>query len=595
VQKLIRIIPFLLIILLLSWGCNSARKNVSQTPQKKPVIESETTPSPAQPVPESVQEQPPLITETAAINDPEQHPDPIPEIREPEEVLEEAMSAYQEARIAWNQGDLDSAISALDEAYDLILQMELPQDSPLVQEKSDLRLLIAQRIQEIYASRTTAIGGNHKTIPLIENKYVQREIKSFTGPEKKLFQAGYQRSGRYREMILAELRKEDVPEELSWLPMIESWYKVRAYSRARALGLWQFISSTGYRFGLKRDRWIDERMDPEKATQAAAKYLKQLHSMFGDWTTALAAYNCGETRVQRVIKAQRINYLDNFWDLYPMLPRETARFVPRFIATLLIINDPGKYGMTLPDPDPTWVSNTVNINKPIKLASLSTQLGLQADRLAEINPELRHQSTPDSIYQLKIPPEKQEQVTAAVGSLSRWIPPEATYVLHYVRRGETVSGIAHKYRTSIAAIGRLNNLGRRYLIRPGQRIKVPSSRARSYTAASSLTLKKEGNKLIYTVKRGDSLYLIANSFKTTIQKIKTLNNLKNNNLSVGQKLVLQNGIPADATFYTVRSGDTPFKIAQKFDMSLNLLLNINGLNTRSKIYPGQKLLINASK
>lgn len=576
----------------MSSGCSSARKNVQQTPAQDPSAQPETTPAQAQSVPESVPQIPPE-TEEEIRTEPQQ--EPVQETRAPEEVLEEAMSAYQEARLAWDQGELDTAISALDEAYDLILQMELSPDSPLIQEKSDLRLLIAQRIQEIYASRTTAIGGNHKTIPLIENKYVQREIKSFTGVEKKLFQAGYQRSGRYREMILEELRKEDVPEELAWLPMIESWFKVRAYSRARALGLWQFISSTGFRFGLKRDRWIDERMDPEKATQAAAKYLKQLHAMFGDWTTALAGYNCGETRVQRVIKAQRINYLDNFWDLYPMLPRETARFVPRFIATLLIINDPDKYGMNLPEPDPTWESSYVRLNKPIKLASLSAQLGLSSDRLAEINPELRHQSTPDSVYQLKVPPDKQDQVMAAVGSLSRWIPPEATYVLHYVRRGETVSGIAHRYRTSIAAIGRLNNLGRRYLIRPGQRIKVPSSGARSYSASSSLTLKKEGNKLTYTVKRGDSLYRIANSFKTTIQKIKTLNNLKSNNLAVGQKLILQNGIPNDATFYTVRSGDTPFKIAQKFDMSLNLLLNLNGLNTRSKIYPGQKLLIKTSK
>jgi len=514
---------------------------------------------------------------------------------EPSEVLEEAMSIYREALRAWDQGHIDDAISYLDNAYKLIVQIELPSDSPLIQDKNDLRLLIAQRIQEIYTSRTGALGENHGSIPLVENKYVLKEIQSFTNKEKKLFLEAYKRSGQYREMILNELNKEGLPQELSWMPMIESWFKIRAYSRARALGLWQFISSTGYRFGLKRDRWIDERMDPEKSTRAAVQYLKELHSYFGDWTTALAAYNCGEFRVQRIIKNQRINYLDNFWDLYPMLPRETSRFVPRFIAAVLIIQNPEKYNMDLPKPDPALNCQEITIYRPIKLSTLSTKMGLNPEKLADLNPELRHKSTPDSKYTLKIPAGTLELASSVVDSLPRWIPPEATYFIHYVRRGETVSEIASRYGTSISSIARLNRLNRRYLIRPGQRIKVPGSSRSRYISVPSRNLTRNGNKLIYTVRRGDSLYLIANAFGTTIQNIKNLNNLTSTRLDVGQKLIIQSGTPEGAIFYTVKSGDTPYKIAQQFGMKLSVLLSLNGLTRHSKIYPGQKLWINGKE
>jgi membrane-bound lytic murein transglycosylase D len=579
-----------LLLSFLLWGCSSHKKPTTEV-KDTPASETEVLPSSEDTITEETPSNPPEIEFHAAAN---QTVDPEIDAeveQDPAKLLEEAMSTYQEAQRAWDQGDLDSAISCLDEAYKLILGMDLPPDSTWVQEKNDLRLLIAQRIQEIYASRATAIGENHGTIPIVENKYVLQEIKSFQGRERKAFEESYKRSGRFREMILRELRKEGLPEELAWMPIIESGFKVRAYSRARALGLWQFISSTGYRFGLKRNRWIDERMDPEKSTRAAVAYLKELHSFFGDWTTVLAAYNCGEFRVQRVIKAQRINYLDNFWDLYVMLPRETARFVPRFIATLMIINNPEKYEMNLPIPDPAFEYETITINRPIKLSSLCQNLGLPSEKLADMNPELRHKSTPDQEYNLKVPVGVGEKALGASNSLSRWIPPEATYVIHYVRRGETVSGIANRYRTSVSAIARLNRLGRRYLIRPGQRLKVPSRRGASYSASSSLSLTKEGDKLVYKVKRGDSLYLIANAFNMTIQKIKAQNNLRSNMLRIGQKLIIHAGTPEGSIMYTVKSGDTPYKIAQRYGMSLSVLLKMNGLTTRSKIYPGQKLWI----
>ncbi|MDH5745298.1 MAG: LysM peptidoglycan-binding domain-containing protein, partial [Candidatus Aminicenantes bacterium] len=172
----------------------------------------------------------------------------------------------------------------------------------------------------------------------------------------------------------------------------------------------------------------------------------------------------------------------------------------------------------------------------------------------------------------------------------KYIPPEATYRYHYVRRGETVSVIAQRYRTSVSAIARANRLGRNYLIRAGQRLRIPVQ-GQSYVSYSPRNLTKEGEKLIYIVKKGDNLYVIASSFNTTVQEIKRLNNLQSNMLSVGQKLVIQSGTPEGAIFYTVQSGDTPYKIAAKYGMNLSALLALNGLSTRSKIYPGQQLWV----
>lgn len=507
---------------------------------------------------------------------------------DPSDRLDEALNDYSEAQYAWERGDLDTALEALDEAYRLILEIQLPQDSLLNQEKYNLRLLIAQRIQEIHASQQTAIHNNHKSIPLEENKHVLAEIKSFQNRERKDFEASYKRSGRYREAILEELRKEGLPEQLAWMPMIESWFKVNAYSSARALGLWQFIASTGLRFGLKRDQWIDERMDPIKASQAAAKYLSELHSLFGDWTTALAGYNCGEFRVQRVIRGQRINYLDNFWDLYEMLPRETARFVPRFIATLLIINDPGKYGFTLPQPDPPMNFETVSIRRAVSLAALAKSLGLNEVDLTTLNPELRFKSTPENEYSLRVPTGYGTKTLSSISSVAKYVPPEATYVNYYVRRGDTVSDIAERFRTSTSAIARANNLRGNYLIRQGQRLKVPG---RSASTSTSRVLTQEGEKQVYEVKRGDSLWVIANAFGTTVNKLKKDNNLTSNILSVGQNLTLQSGRPVNSVLYTVKSGDFPANIARQHGMNLNVFLQINGLSMRSKIYPGQKLWI----
>jgi membrane-bound lytic murein transglycosylase D len=459
--------------------------------------------------------------------------------KDPSVLLEAAYATVEAAQAAIDAQDMDRALARLDEAYGYLLRMTVPADSPLFQEKQDLRLLIAQRIQKISAPRLNLASVNG-SIPLVDNQWVQREIKSFQTVERDAFIDAYKRSGQYREMILEELHKEHLPDQLSWIPLIESAFRPRALSRARALGMWQFIRSTGYRYGLKQDKYIDERMDPLKATRAAIQYMMELHDMFGDWTSAIAAYNCGEAQVQKVMRYQKVQYFDSFWDIFANLPFETARHVPRFIATLLIVGDPAKYGFDLPAPDPPLQFETIRVEAAVKLATLAQNLGLDAATLVTLNSELRHDSTPNYGYDLRVPAGYGERCLACIASLPQYIPPDVVTDRYTVRPGDNLGAIARRYRTSVDAIKRLNSLGSN-LIRIGQVLRVPSRGGVETPPASAAAAAAAGETVTYTVRSGDTLFQIAQSFKTTVDKIKAVNGLASDILYVGQKLTVEVG------------------------------------------------------
>ncbi|MEJ2661015.1 MAG: LysM peptidoglycan-binding domain-containing protein [Desulfobacteraceae bacterium] len=509
--------------------------------------------------------------------------------------LDEALDFCEVAQSFWQKGELENALDALDRAYSLILNVDTREDVKLIQQKEDLRFMISKRILEIYASRNIVVNGNHDEIPLELNRHVEAELKRFTGFEKQFFKQSYARSGKYRSYILEALHKAGLPEELSWLPLIESGFKVKAFSRARALGLWQFIPSTGYKFGLKRSRYIDERIDFIKSTDAAIAYLKELHSIFGDWATVLAAYNCGEGRVLKVIRTQNVNYLDNFWDLYQRLPRETARYVPRFFATLHIIKNPQKYGFEDLTADTPIEFDTMEINRQVHLKDIARTLGTDLKELEALNPELRYHLVPPEPYELRLPKGSTETLTAALDTLPVSHLPQRAYVYHRVRRGQTLSTIARRYRTNIRSIMRANNM-RRTLIRVGQRLKIPQRGYRTVARVSTrrATTPASGN---HYVRKGDSLWIIARRYGTTVQEIKSLNHMRSNNLVIGQVLKIP-GFKTDPlpdttklSVYSVKNGDSPYTIAAKHNMALERLLTINRLTPRSKIYPGQKLYI----
>jgi len=537
-------------------------------------------------------------TETASPDDTRQPADNALKetdfIKKTQPILDEALDFCQVSQDFWQKGELENALEALDQAYSLILNIDT--DNPkLVQQKEDLRFMISKRILEIYASRNIVVNGNHNAIPMVMNKHIQAEMKRFTTNEKKFFIQSYKRSGLYRPMVVAALKEAGLPVELSWLPLIESGFKVNALSRARALGLWQFIPSTGYKFGLKRDKYIDERIDPFKSTAAAIAYLKELHQIFGDWTTVLAAYNCGEGQVLRVIRNQNINYLDNFWDLYERLPLETARYVPRFMATLHIVKNPEQYGLNLISVAPPLKFEVVTVARQAHLKHIAKQIGSSEKELHGLNPELRYRILPQEKYPLKVPVGKSDVLLANLDKIPISYPPQLAYIYHRVRPGESLSTIARKYRTSVRSIARANNIRKKHFIVAGKKLKIPRKGTVVYSA------RKYDKPLqvvpaAHVVKSGDSLWILAKRYRTTTKKIQALNHLTTTKLSIGQILKIPGGKQEVLTgetlkTYEVKRGDSPFQIAQRHKMPLERFLRINRLTPRSKIYPGQRLYV----
>lgn len=590
---MMKILPFA--IFLMMAGCvakgPNAKTNKPSMAEITPKVEQQAAFSATEPVKNTSESVdcpvPPTPPAETQVSDPQK--------KSPQEILDSALEFCEVSNDYWERGDLENAIAALDQAYSVILAINSHGVSPeILQQKEDLRFTIAKRIAEVYASRFTVANGDHKAIPLDMNEHVEKALKQFKERERKFFLDAYRRSGKYRPAIVKSLNEAGLPEELSWLPLIESGYKTKALSRARALGMWQFIASTGYKFGLKRDRWVDERMDPEKSTHAAIAYLKELHQIFGDWTTVLAAYNCGEGRVLKRIRDQRINYLDNFWDLYRRLPVETASYVPRFLAVLHIVNDPEAHGFTLPQVEDEIEFDKVLIDKQVHLKTVAQHMEVPYKSLKDLNPALRQNSTPKRPYEIKVPKGSGEGLLAKIDHIPVWLPPVPDYVIHRVRKGESLSVIANRYRTSVRKIMAANNLKSRHYVKAGWKLKIPTGR--TYARVSEPKYSPSGKRPEqYEVRKGDSLWKIARRFGTTTRAIQSLNNLPHTHLRIGQVLNIPQASASVASMktkaYTVTKGDSAYLIASNHQMSLSEFLRLNRLTPRSTIYPGQCLQV----
>ena len=538
---------------------------------------------------------------------------------EEQDIMEKALDLLEVADNYWEKGDVENTINSLDKAYSLILDAD--GDVAIARQKDDLRLLISKRLLSVYSSKQTTTSGKASEIPLTMNEAVEKEIHSFQTQERDFFIAAYKRSGMYRPVIIKELKKARIPEELSWLPFVESGFKIKALSRARALGLWQFIPSTGYKYGLGRDEWIDERMDVEKSTQAAIAYLKELHGMFGDWLTVLAAYNCGEGKVLRVISLQHINYFDRFWDLYNLLPGETARYVPRFLATLHIIKNPQKYGFDLGDTEKPIPVETVKINKIMKLEDIASRIEVSDEKLYLINSDLRYKITPDREYDLRIPKESLAKFNSVVNEIPESEKPQfllakTVYIKHRVKSGESINSIASKYGVPASRIVSYNRLTPQKGLVAGKRLTIPIIKEKRYAKGKSR--QRSDNVQItssgqYKVRRGDTLQMIAQRSGITEAEIKELNNLKTDTILAGQVLkVSPHEKVANSTQktkitgkilsaadvdklgtnkYIVIKGDNLYGIARKNNINVAKLMELNNLTGNEKITPGQILVI----
>ena len=401
-------------------------------------------------------------------------------------------------------------------------------------------------------------------IPL--NAKVLSFVQLFTGRLKSYLEEGLNRGMQFLPMIQDVFRAEGLPLDLAYIPLVESAFKPSALSRAKAKGIWQFMSGTALENGLTHDWYIDERAEPEKATRAAAKYLKALHRMFdGDWHLALASYNGGPGRVQRAVKRSG---RPDFWKLTATsryLPRETRDYVPLILASIIIARNPGQYGMNVQPFEPPPIE-TVTLSTAVDLRRIAEWLDMPVQTLQDLNPELRRWTTPvrATDYELKVPTGTGDLVRAY---LAQSDPDDlAPLNWHTVRKGETLATIAKKLKVNRTDLAEANYLSTRAKVATGQRLIIPrepallvartdnpapdtESRQVDVTLASTAPEAAEPAQasLIYRVKRGDTLFSIAKLYRTTVASLKTWNRLGSNSIRVGQRLTIFTQRTATAT------------------------------------------------
>ncbi len=371
-------------------------------------------------------------------------------------------------------------------------------------------------------------------MPMMVNKRVLQFLEYYLGPGRQITEQGLKRSGRYLSYFREVFEREGVALDLIYVPHVESLFKATAYSRAHASGVWQFISGTARSYGLDVGWWVDERNNVELSTVAAARYLRDLYNEFGDWYLALAAYNAGPGRVRRNLR--KFGKMD-YWTMVErrLLPRDTRHYVPAILASILIYKHPKTYGFSV-EPDQPLRFENVAVSHQFDLRVIAETIEVEPDILEELNPELRRGITPytDQPYQLRVPPGKAELAARRIAQ----IPAEKRLRVrhHRVQQGDTVWHLARGYRTSIDAIVHANRLRNPNRLRLGQKLIIPIT---PYSGASPTPSGSESSGL-YTVRRGDSLYKIARRFGLQVERLADLNDLTGRKVIYpGQRLKLR--------------------------------------------------------
>ncbi len=489
--------------------------------------------------------------------------------------------------------------------------------------------------------------------PVVVNRRVLAWIDAYLGRSRKAFERSLRRSGRYVGMARKIFAEEGVPQDLVFLAHVESGFRYNARSPKRALGLWQFMRGTARLYGLRCDSYVDERLDPEKSTRAAARYLKDLYGEFGDWYLALAAYNAGAGKVRRAIRRARTK---DFWKIARTryLRNETRNFVPAILAATILAKSPGAYGLP-EETEPPLSYETVHVDTPTDLRIISRCIDVTVSELQRLNPALLILQTPPgkSGYEVHVPMGKGEQLLAQLSK----IPPEKrlVYHRHKVRRGETLGLLARRYGTTVRAIQDANRMGRRTLIRIGQTLLIPS---RYWTSADLAEyVWGKGETIRHTVRPGENLALIARHYGTSVKVLQEANGLLNpDRIYAGQVILIPrpkpvtrspgdsaeetprpqeqaakaSGLLAQNTtvtaaeddlgrvpstvhiveearkalasskpaepierprYHVVRRGETLSEIAAHYGTSVSKLKRWNSIRRADRIYPGQKILL----
>lgn len=428
---------------------------------------------------------------------------------------------------------------------------------------------------------------------------------------------------RYYMPIFEEtFNKYEIPEELKAMAIIESALNPRAVSRVNAKGMWQFMYSTAKMYGLQIDSFVDERFDPVKSADAAARYLKDAYAIFGDWNLAIASYNCGAGNVNKAIR--RSGGKRGFWDIWPYLPRETRGYGPAFVGALYTLTYYKEHGIKPEAVEIPLHIDTLKITRQLHMRQVSDLTNAPIDELKNLNPQYLHEIIPGGKeYILRIPYAYTNAFIENEDSVYRhkvdeYFNPTAIKkikdgadgerITYKVKSGDTLGKIAGMYRCTVAQIKRWNNL-KSTNIRIGQRLVIyrggnssasSSSSASTNKSQSSSSAATTSGASTYTVKSGDTLSAIAARHGVSVANLKSWNGLTSNNIKVGQKLKVKAAAASqpssaassgDYTTYTVKSGDSFYSIAKNYPgVSAQNIMDFNGLSS-SSLKPGMKIKI----
>lgn len=423
---------------------------------------------------------------------------------------------------------------------------EVPTEPASIDDVADLPLEEAPLSEEDRRIAEDVMRAESNDLPVVLNDEVLACIELYQGRLRDWFAEALARGGRYLPQIREIFAAEGIPQDLAYVGLVESAFRTAALSRARAKGVWQFIPSTGRRFGLVQDWWVDERSDPEKSTRAAAQYLKSLHGMFGDWNLALAAYNAGEGKVIRGINRRGLR---DFWELARRraLPRETRNYVPMIHAAIVVAKAPDRYGFEI-TPEPVIPFEAMPVEGPVDLRLIAECTGTEVGEIQRLNPQLRRLATPaHRTFDVKVPVGAGQALHECLERTP--LDERVSFRTHVVGRGETLSAIARRYGTRTTAIAEANGLKSKR-VRRGMQLIIPidprTALARPQPAETGGLTRQNPRaglsgpvRVSYRIQPGDTLSAIASKYDTTVQDLKAWNRgLRGTRIAAGNTLTV---------------------------------------------------------
>jgi len=556
---------FLALLLLTLTGCEST------DPRKQSLLPRQAAAPQATPL--IAQKSQPPAPQAKAKSEAQQVPKPAPQADPADAVIALAEKQYASGQSNYQAGHLEAAKENFDQAFDTLLasNLDVREDERLerefervVEAVHNLEMSALQQgdgfaeqrsepapIDEandvtfpvdpnIRAQAEAEIKTTKSDLPLVMNDQVAMFINYFSSPRgRATLEHAWARSGRYHEMIARVLKEEGVPQDLIYLAQAESGFQPLALSRAGARGMWQFMAGSGELYGLERSWWVDDRQDPEKATRAAARHLKDLYNQFGDWYLAMAAYNSGASTVQHAV--ERTGYAD-FWELYNrgVLPQETRNYVPIILAVTIMAKNPEQYGLQRVASEPAPALDQLTIDYPVDLRLVAECVDTSVDYLQELNPSLLRMTTPkDQSFALNLPAGSKEKYETAIAAIPADMRTYWRY--HRVDYGETLPSIARKYHTSAASIQEANNLSDGELP-AGTKLIIPITPGHH----ESGTVAYSHRATHYKVRKGDTVASVADDFEVPVEKLRQWNHLRGSALTPGRVLVVYKPAASDS-------------------------------------------------